>query len=108
MALSGLGRVNMVAGGTPQALFADVPTSRVQWVRIQADEDNVALMYIGLPNMVKATGVGVLAVLVIPLKTAGGLIPVFEVGAAGMPVGVDLSKLYIDGATNEGVYVAFG
>lgn len=108
MALSGLGRVNITAGGTPQALFANVPAARVQWIRIQADEDNAALLYIGLSNMDKSTGVGVLGVLVIPLKTAGGLIPVFEVGGSGVPVGVDLSKLYIDGATNEGVYVAFG
>ena len=108
MALAGLGRVNITAGGTPQALMANVPSARCQWVRIQADEDNAALLYIGLPTMVAATGVGVLGVLVIPLKTAGGLIPVFEVGARGVPGGVDLSKLYIDGATNEGCYVSFG
>ena len=65
MALTGLGRVNVTASGTPQALMANTPAARVQWVRIQADEDNTALMYIGRADMVKATGVGVLAVLVI-------------------------------------------
>lgn len=106
MALAGLGRVNITAGGTIQRLMPDTAAARVQWVRIQADEDNAAEVYVGTAAMVVATGVGVLGVIGIP--TATGPVPTFEVGALGPPVGVDLSDLYIDGATNEGVYVAFG
>ena len=106
MALSGLGRVNITAGGTPQVLAADTPTARVQWVRIQAAASNAGLVYVGTSNMVKATGVGVLGVIGIP--AASGAYPTFEVTAQGPPGGADLSKIYIDGTTNEGVYVTFG
>ena len=107
MALSGLGRVNIASGGTPQALMPDTPAARVQKVRIQAALANAGLVYIGNSAMVTATGVGVYAVLVVPVATAGGLIPEVTFGSDVSPVGVDLSDLYIDGTTNNGVYVSF-
>jgi hypothetical protein len=104
--LSGLGLVTVVAGGTPQALASVGALAKVQRVRLQAHEDNAAAVYVGLSNMVAATGVGVLGVIGIP-AAAGDPTAVFDIGASGVPVGVDLASLYIDGATGEGVYVTY-
>lgn len=101
--LTGLGRVNITAGGTPQALASQNATSKAQRVRIQAAVGNTAVVYVGLSHMVKATGVGVLGVIGIP--AASGELPTFDVWASGVPVGIDLSQIYIDGTTGEGVYV---
>lgn len=100
--MTGLGRVNITAGGTIQALAADTAGARWQRVRIQAALSNAGPVYIGGANMVKATGVGVWGILGIPTT---GNYPVFEFGGDAVPAGTDLSKIYIDGTTNEGVYV---
>lgn len=107
MAMSGLGRVNITSGGTIQALNAvNTAKARVQWLRIQAAVGNTGVVYVGMANMVKATGVGVLGVVGIPPAT--GALPAFEINQDAAPGGADLSQIYIDGTTNEGVYVTFG
>lgn len=67
----------------------------------QARQANTGRVYIGTVNMIRATGVGVAAVLAIPTANA---IPAFSVSLTLAPAGVDLSELYVDAdVADEGV-----
>lgn len=67
----------------------------------QARQSNSGRVYIGTADMVRATGVGVAAVLAIPTSNS---IPAFSISLTLAPAGVDLSELWIDAdVANEGI-----
>lgn len=67
----------------------------------QARPGNTGNVYIGTSNMVRATLVGVAAVLAIPTANS---IPAFSIALTLAPAGVDLSELYVDAdVADEGV-----
>ncbi len=108
MAVRSLGRVVVATAGTPVRLTANEadPTARVaaHSITVQAWHANVDVVYIGdREAMVRATGVGVLEVL--PIPVAGGFIK-FTVTHVNAPVGFNVANLWLDVDTNdEGVLV---
>lgn len=108
------GKVVVVAAGTPVNLYDAIraahPTDKAyafkafHAVSFQAWKGNSGQVYIGGSDMVKATGVGVAAVLVIPTAT---YIPTIGMANQLNPAGVDLTALYLDAdVAGEGVLVA--
>lgn len=72
-------------------------------VLIQAIDNNVGKVYVGLAGLVRATRVGVSGVLAIPTDNS---IPSYSISLTLAPAGVDLSDLYIDAdQANDGVLV---
>lgn len=110
-----LGRVNIDAAGTPVqvGLAANIPTGkgslaeglRCQSYQIQADPANTAIVYIGTSALVKATRVGVHAILPKPADTATGPFPSQSFSVPFAANYFNLADVYIDGATNDGVIV---
>lgn len=64
----------------------------------QAIDDNVGKVYVGLAGMVRATKVGVSAVLAIPTDNS---IPSYSVALTMAAAGIDLSDLYLDADTAQ-------
>lgn len=100
-----LGKIVTVHGGTPVQVSTTAHASHS--VRIQALPTNTGLVYVGNgSNMVKATGVGVLAILNKP-PTAFGPLDRYDAGIDGMSNGIGLTELWIDSDVDtDGVLVS--
>lgn len=107
------GKVVAPVAGTPVNIFDVIkaadptnPTYRFKTfhaVLFQALKGNTGAVYIGKVGMVKATEVGVSAVLAIPTANS---IPSYGIANQLEPAGVDLSALYLDAdVSGEGVVV---
>lgn len=104
MALQSLGKVSAVPG-TPTRITNNQasPTTHlaVGSVMIQTLSSSTGKIFIGLSNMDKTTGVGVLAVLPIPTSNS---IPSFSAGNPSAQAGINVNDLFIDGdSTSDGV-----
>lgn len=70
-------------------------------IMIQTLSSSTGKVYVGLANMDKTTGVGVIAVLPIPTVNS---IPAFSAGNPTAQAGINANELYIDGeSTSDGV-----
>ena len=109
--LLSLGRVNIAAAGTPIVLTTglSLPADglRCQSFQIQADPANTAIVYIGTSALVKATRVGVLAILPKPAAADTGPFPSQTFSVPFSANALDINRIYIDGATNDGVIVSY-
>lgn len=98
MALHVYGKVAVTTGGTPVQIDADGLGRVVQSLIVQSLASNTDKIYLGRQGMVKATGVGVIAVLT---PTAAP----FKLDAFGN--GFKTDKLYLDAAVDgEGAYIS--
>lgn len=107
-----LGPINVPVPGTPVRATSTITTDAggitndpanfsCHAALFQARKGNTGRTYIGTSNMVRATGVGVSAVLAIPTANT---IPSFSMSLTIAPAGVDLSELYVDAdVADEGV-----
>ena len=83
------------------------PTTNLDAHSIMAEalQGNTGRVYIGSADMVRATGVGVYAV--IPIPTAN-ILPTFTATIAYAPAALLLSELFLDvDVDNEGVLVSY-
>lgn len=101
-----LGLVTITAGGTPQALTGD-PGRRAAFVLFTPKPGNAAPVYIGVKGMVVASGVNVAGVIPKPAAATTGPFAGFLLPPLGTGGGYNLSAIYIDGTTSDGVYVAY-
>jgi hypothetical protein len=85
MSVQAIGKVLVANAGTPVQL--SVSTLRCCWLSVTPNPTNTGNLYLGTKNMVKATGVGVIAV--IP-KTANP----FQIFTNGMAI--DPEDLWLD------------
>ena len=104
MSLNSYGLVKVTVAGTPVKLtanggwkspFADHP---FQSLFVEADPANTGKIFVGFSNMVRATRVGVLAVIPPPTANSFGFYSPSEVT---VPAGHQLDDLYMD-ADNSG------
>jgi hypothetical protein len=105
MALVPLGKIAVVAAGTPKQIVS--VTTNANGIFIQALSTNAGKIYIGTSALVKATFVGVLRVLEIPGATPAALDswnP--QSGVSVAPI--DLSTIFLDAdVSGEGVLVSY-
>jgi len=104
MAAQSLGKVSATPG-TPKLITNNQanPSTHLACgsVMIQTLSSSTGKVYIGLSNMDKTTGVGLLAVL--PVPTANS-IPAFSMGNPTAQAGINANEIYIDGdSTSDGV-----
>jgi hypothetical protein len=70
-------------------------------IMIQTLSSSTGRVYIGLSNMDKTTGTGVIAVLAVPTANS---IPAFAAGNPTAQAGINANEIYIDGdSTSDGV-----
>lgn len=105
MALGTLGLVTVAAAGTP--VQCSSTHLGAQTIQVTIRPANTGVIYIGMANMVKATGVGVIAVLAAPTSATTG--PFASITFQGWaPAGLDLQNLYLDaGSSGDGAYVSY-
>lgn len=104
MKLTSLGKVAVATAGTITQVTTDA-TILASYVRIELVPGNTGDIHVGLSTLVKATGVGVLAV----LTKAQADRWVFELYAPGGGNSIQLSQFYLDSGTNaDGAYVSYG
>lgn len=97
-----LGLITVTTAGTP----VQVTTSKTPChaILLQAKPGNVGLTFVGTSNMVKATYVGVNAVIGIPTDT---VIPSVHASVPAANNAIDASKVWVDANTSgEGVIVS--
>lgn len=104
MAASSLGRVS-VNPGTPKRITDNqaIPNQTLTCgsIMVQTLSSSTGKVYVGLANMDKTTGVGVLAVL--PIPTANS-IPAFSMGNPTAMAAFNAADIHIDGdSTSDGV-----
>jgi len=99
-----LGYVPLTAG-TPIRATANraTPTTRLgaQTVTVQAHPSNAGVVYVGLADMVTATGVGVLGVIPKPVSPTTGPFSEVTLSLPLSAAGLDASAIYLDGTTND-------
>lgn len=103
--LLALGQITTVVAGTPVPISPGLPAApvgqsanlNVHAIIFSAIPTNTAKVYIGLSNMVKGTGVGVLMVLPIPTVN---LIPTFSISLTMGPNAINAGDLFIDSDTS--------
>lgn len=97
-----LGKVTVSSPGTPVQATVNLsrPTERlaVNAYMCQALPSNTGKVYVGNKAMNKTTLVGVTAILAVPTSNT---IPSFSVSASPVPIGFDMTFVYID-ADNTG------
>lgn len=100
-----LGKVAVAAAGTPVQLITNFSSTpgytdlQSNKINIQALDTNVGKIYIGYSNMVRATGVGVLHVLL-----PGEFWSITDPSAANV---FDVTKFHIDADTNgDAIYAS--
>lgn len=103
-----LGYVNAVPG-TPQRITTNQsePTRAISCgsVMIQVRSTNTGLVYVGLSNMDKTTGVGLLAILGVP---SVNYIPSYSVGNPNAAAGFSAPEFFIDSTSStNGVLSAY-
>lgn len=107
-----LGIINLTTG-TPVRLTANLPTKYVSnqngvSVRIQACPDNAAPVYIGLAGMeASPTGPQLLGVIAKPVSATTGPFDFFYLDIQGVPGALNISDIYVMGATSDGVIACY-
>jgi hypothetical protein len=104
MAAQSLGKIS-VTPGTPVRITNNQasPTTHLACgsIMIQTLSSSTGFVYIGLSNLDKSSGTGVLAVLPVPTTNS---IPAFSLGNPTAQAGINANELFIDGAsTSDGV-----
>lgn len=97
MAVIANGKTTVVNSGTPVPLIAPTGVQRAKWVTIQPGAANTGNIYIGNKGMIKATLVGVMAV----LAPTAVPFPIFVEGAS-----LNMEDIWIDGDTNGNFVVS--
>jgi hypothetical protein len=101
MALQALGKITVAAAGTNQRVTTTA--TRCQSITVQALSTNTGKVFVGTSAMVKATFVGVLAVIPAP---STGVIPSATFSIPLSPAGLNAADIYLDVDTNgEGAIV---
>jgi hypothetical protein len=103
MAVKSLGKITVTTGGTP----VQVSTTRVgaNSIMFQQIPGNTGKMYIGDSTLVKATLVGVHAVLPIPTTN---ILPSYTATIVEAPAGLNAAEFWVDAEVNgEGVLVSY-
>lgn len=99
-----LGRINLTAG-TPIVIDANGHTAAR--IRIQVAAANAGIVYVGRKALVTGSGVGVVAILAKPASaTTGPFDSITFESQMGMAA-QNTSQYYVDGTTNDGVYVSY-
>ena len=109
MSVTPLGYVKVAAAGTPVQVTSGLaqPSNRIagQTLMVQAIPGNSGKIFLGFANMVKATGVGVLAVLPIPTLN---ILPSTQISLPMLPAGLNIADFYLDADVNgEGAIVSY-
>lgn len=102
-----LGYVNIAAGGTPQALSTVVSGKRCSMVILTPKPANAGIVYVGKAGMVTGTGVNVAAAIPKPANATTGPFQTLTLPPLSSSGGYNLNEIYIDGATGDGVFVAY-
>ena len=102
-----LGYVNITASGTPQALTPTDPGKRAAFVMLIPKPGNAGIVYVGKKGMNTSSGVNVAGAIPKPASATTGPFTPFILPPLGSGGGYNLSEIYIDGSTNDGVYVAY-
>lgn len=103
--MNALGLINIASGGTPVQITTQSLGAAV--VIISPKPANAGVVYIGTKGMVTSTGVGVLGTIPKPASTTTGPFTPFLLPPLTGQGGYRLDQLYVDGTTNDGVYVAY-
>ena len=110
MALYSFGKITIASGGTPVRLTSNetTPAARasVQSVTIQAGAGNAGIVYVGFVGMNTSSGAGVLALIPKPASTTTGPFSSASFSEVNAPAGINVADLYVDGTTNDVVYVS--
>lgn len=111
MALKSLGKVTIASGGTPVRATANEtdPTARyaVQSFTVQAGAANAGIVYVGLGSSFStSTGAGVIGLIPKPASATTGPFSSASYSILEAPAGIDMRDIYIDGTTNDVVYIS--
>ncbi len=108
------GKIVIVAGTatppTPQLISANLPDQggvggRAQTIRLTALPGNAGIVYYGDSTMVVSTGVGIAGAIPKPVSATTGPFASVDIVMPTAANALDAQKVYIDGTTNDGVYV---